>query len=264
MRSLVKILVALVVVLVPVRARAQESTTVAAERVSVRATPSNDGKLVLTLARGTSVKVLERREPWVKVSARSKSGWVRSNSLRAVARKSSPAAAPAPAQQRTAPVRAATHRPAAAPVGALRTGDNVLGPVVGLGGMNGSLAVGAELEHALATLPTLGNGTLGLSVQAFYYRWAPFPGTTINTIPFGAAANYHFVLRDRRIDPFLGLGLGYAYTSASVLGYSGSFNSGVFLWGRAGVRYFVKPGLALHADAGLGSSSLNVGVMFRP
>ncbi|HEX9105741.1 MAG TPA: hypothetical protein VF832_00900, partial [Longimicrobiales bacterium] len=133
-----------------------------------------------------------------------------------------------------------------------------------LGGINGSLALGGELEHALARLPALGNGTLGLSAQAFYYHYAPFPGMGVTAIPLGAAANYHFGLSERRLDPFLGLGVGYTRVSVSGSGLTVTEGSGVFFWGRAGLRYFVKPGVALHADAGLGTATLNVGVMVRP
>ncbi len=268
MRSLVKILVALVVVLVPVGARAQESATVAAERVSMRATPANDGKLVMTLTRGTAVTVVQRRDAWSKVSARSKTGWVRSNSLTVLAGKASPSASTA--QRSSAPAQRRAAAPARrAPIagGAFRAGDNVLGPVVGLGGLNGTVAVGGEVEHALKTLPSLGNGVLALSAQAFYYHYtfALVPGAGVTAIPFGAAANYHFALNDRRIDPFVGLGLGYTYASVSAgTGGTVTGGSGLFFWGRAGVRYFVKPSVALHVDAGLGSANLNVGVMLRP
>ncbi len=271
MRSLVKILVAAVVVLAPVRARAQENATVAAERVNVRATPARDGKLVMTLARGTSVTVLERRDAWSKVSARAKSGWVRSNSLAVVAGKAAPpASTSSAAAQRSAPQqRRATAAPrrGVPPTGAFHAGDNILGPVVGLGGINGTMAVGGELEHGIKTLPSLGNGLLALSAQVFYYHYtfALVPGAGVTAIPFGAAANYHFALKDQRIDPFVGLGLGYTYASVSAgTGGTVTGGSGVFFWGRAGVRYFVKPALALHVDAGLGSANLNIGVMLRP
>ena len=251
--------------LAPTRAGAQqERTTIAAERVSVLAVPANDGRVVMTLKRGAEVAVLERRQAWTRVSVRARSGWVRNNSLAPYAsRKSSPPVLPA-TPRRADPLRAQDAQRRAAPPVALQRGDNVLGPVVGMGGINGSLALGGELEHALARLPALGNGTLGLSAQAFYYHYAPIPGVGISSIPFGAAANYHFALGDRRLDPFLGLGVGYTRTSISGGGFTISGGSGVFFWGRAGLRYFVRPGVALHADAGLGSATVNVGVMVKP
>lgn len=261
--------IGLVAAFAPSRAaRAQESTTITAERASVRETPSNDGKVVVALTRGTSVTVLERRAAWSRISVRSKSGWVRSNSLAPVVvatRKSSPAAPQSGGQPRSDAARpsVAARRQPTSP-GALHAGDNVFGPIAGLGGINGSLAVGAELERAVATLPSLGNGTLGISLQALYYHYEPFPGMGVTAIPFGAAANYHFGLKDQRVDPFVGLGIGYTKASVSGMGYTVTTSSGTFLWGRAGVRYFVKPGLALHAEAGLGSANLNVGVMLRP
>ncbi len=269
MRSLVKYLLA-VVLLVPAGASAQESATVSAERVTVRATPANDGKVVMTLTRGTGVTVVERRDAWSKVSARSRSGWVRTNSLTVLAGKSAPAAsASAQQQRRSEPRRSTASRSTAGrrgPLGAIRAGDNVLGPAVGLGGVNGTLAVGGELEHGIKTLPELGNGALAISAQAFYYHYTfiGITNATITMIPVGAAANYHFALKDQRVDPFVGLGLGYAFARANVSGFSAYSTSGLFFWGRVGARYFVTPKLAVHADAGLGMANLNVGLMFRP
>ncbi len=279
MRSFVKVLVALALVVVPVRAFAQQSATVAVQNVALRDKPADNGKMLWQLSKGDNVTVLERKGEWTRVRLRVTKGWVRSSTLVVLAGKSAPAASGSAPERRSAaaPERRAEPRRSAARsgrsasdrngrLGAFRNGDNVLGPAVGLGGVNGTVAVGAELEKGIKTLPELGNGALALSAQAFYYHYS-FPlatGASVTTIPLGAAANYHFALKDQRIDPFVGLGLGYAFASVSVPGYTVSSGSGLFFWGRVGARYFVKPNLALHADAGLGMANLNVGVMFRP
>ncbi len=277
MRSLVKVLVALAVVVVPVRAYAQQSATVAVQNVALRERPADNAKLLWQLSKGDNVTVLERKGDWSRVRLRVTKGWVRSNTLVVLAGKAAPAASASaqerrPEARRSEPSRSAARRsgrPAAdrnGRLGAFRTGDNVLGPAVGLGGVNGTVAVGAELEHGIKTLPELGNGALALSAQAFYYHYS-FPlatGASVTTIPLGAAANYHFALKDQRIDPFVGAGLGYSYVSVSGGGQTVSGTSGLFFWGRVGARYFMKPNLALHGDVGMGAANLNLGVMFRP
>jgi hypothetical protein len=40
-------------------------------------------------------------------------------------------------------------------------------------------------------------------------------------------------------------------------------NSALYFIGRAGIRYFYKPNMALYADAGAGAATLNVGVTFK-
>ncbi len=275
MRTLVKVLVALAVVVVPVRAQAQKTATVSVQNVALRDKPADSGKILWQLSKGDDVTVLERRGDWTRVRLRVTKGWVRSNALVVVAGKAAPAATAAAPERRAEQRRPEPQRRAAAsrsasgrrgPLGAFRAGDNVLGPAVGLGGVNGTVALGGELEHGIKTLPELGNGALALSAQAFYYHYS-FVGitaATITVIPVGAAANYHFALKDQRIDPFVGLGAGYAFARANVSGFTAFSNSGLFFWGRAGARYFVKPNLALHVDAGLGMANLNVGIMFRP
>ncbi len=279
MRSFVKVLVALAVVVVPVRAQAQ-SATVTVQNVALRDKPADDGKMLWQLSKGDNVTVLSTSGAWTRVRLKVTKGWVPSSTLEVTADKAAPAShssaqSARSEQRRTGSRHARGDRPAAdrnGPLSAFREGDFVLGPAIGLGGVNGTVALGGELEKGIKTLPELGNGGLGISAQLFYYHYSTaLMGVTMSTtaIPFGAAANYHFALKDQRFDPFVGAGLGYTYASASVnggglpAGVSAS-TSGVFFWGRVGARYFVKPNLALHGDVGVGAATLNVGVMFRP
>ena len=151
------------------------------------------------------------------------------------------------------------------------TGYTDVGPVIGVGGINGaSASFGGRFEHALQSLPNMGNGTLGIEAAFDYYSWsAGFVGYSwsYKYIPIGVTANYHFKLDEPKIDPFIGLGLGYNIVSCSATGTFGTstcgYNSGIYFIGRVGARYFFAPKMALYADAGAGGAALNVGVMFK-
>ena len=138
------------------------------------------------------------------------------------------------------------------------------GPTVGLGGLGGSgLAIGGRFEKAIKHLPNLGNGTLGLQISADFYRQTnSFAAVNYNFtfIPIGATANYHIKVNDKKFDPFVGAGLGYSIVSTS---YAGSFSSGLYFIGRAGLRYYLSNGLALYGDVGAGAATLNAGLMFK-
>ncbi|MBC7895075.1 MAG: hypothetical protein H7066_06665 [Cytophagaceae bacterium] len=139
-----------------------------------------------------------------------------------------------------------------------------IGPTVGFGGIGSAgIAFGGRFERAIKQLPDLGNGVLGIEASidvwnyndnivnsAYDYRW----------ISLGVTANYHFQVKSNpKVDPFLGLGLGNSMLSTDA---PGDYSTGIYFIGRAGIRYFYKPRLALYADAGAGASTLNVGVTF--
>ena len=140
-----------------------------------------------------------------------------------------------------------------------------IGPTIAIGNIgSASLAFGGRFEHGLRDLPDFGNGVLGIQVGANYYSWSSGPAS-ISYIPIGVTGNYHFNLENDRIDPFIGLGLGYQIINCSGAGI-GSFacsNSTLYFIGRAGIRYFMSDSLALYADAGAGGGTLNAGAMFR-
>ncbi len=139
-----------------------------------------------------------------------------------------------------------------------------LGPVIGLGGINGAnLAIGGRFEHAIKDLPSMGNGILGFGIDVNYYSYST--GVLSNHaswsyMPIGFSANYHIRLDDREWDPFVGLGLGYEIVSVSGFG---SASSGLYLIARAGARYFFSPNMAVQADVGAGAATLSLGLIFK-
>ncbi len=143
-----------------------------------------------------------------------------------------------------------------------------VGAVIGLGGIgSASAAVGGRFEKVFKKLPDLGDGLLGIGASADVYSYTVGGpgGGTVRYIPFGATANYHFKLDPKnKLDAFLGAGLGFQTVSCSGFGGIGcGFSSGVYFIGRAGGRYFLKPNLALYADAGAGSAAVNIGLTFK-
>ena len=150
--------------------------------------------------------------------------------------------------------------------GIFNVGYTDIGPTIGLGGLSGaSASFGGRFEHAIKALPDLGGGILGIQVGAEYYSWSS-SFYSVKFIPIGVTANYHFKLDEPKIDPFVGLGLGYDVESCSYPGVTNigcGYSSGVYFIGRAGVRYFFAPNMALYGDVGAGGATLNIGLMFK-
>ncbi|HEX9565044.1 MAG TPA: hypothetical protein VF981_13765 [Gemmatimonadaceae bacterium] len=159
-------------------------------------------------------------------------------------------------------------------------GYSDIGVVVGLGGIGGaSIALGGRYENIIRHLPDLGDGLLGIQVGADWWNWSSEinqPGVThsssVTIIPIGVTANYHLKMENRKVDPFLGAGLGYWLVSGSncavVLGVEycgsgGSYGSGIRVITRAGIRYFYSSSTTLYADLGIGGATINVGLTLR-
>ncbi len=151
--------------------------------------------------------------------------------------------------------------------GQVALGYTDVGGVIGLGNIgDASIAFGGRFEKVFKKLPNLGDGLLGIGVSADVYSYDFSTAGSLRYIPFGATANYHFKIDPKtKFDAFLGAGLGFLTISCSGFGNSGcgGFNSGLYFIGRAGGRYFMKPNLALYADAGAGAASINFGVTVK-
>jgi hypothetical protein len=143
-----------------------------------------------------------------------------------------------------------------------------VGAVIGLGGIgSASASFGGRFEKIFKELPDLGGGLLGIGVSADYYGYNFGGGYSLSYIPIGATANYHFKLDNKKIDPFLGAGLGFQVVNCSGAGLSGfgcgGYSSGVYFIGRAGARYFLTDKLAAYADVGAGAATINLGITFK-
>ena len=139
-----------------------------------------------------------------------------------------------------------------------------VGPTIGLGGIGeAGIAFGGRFERAIKRFPDLGNGTIGIQASVDIWNYNNrYVGTDYDFryLNIGVTANYHFDMKGNpKLDPFLGLGLGNSSVSTD---FAGDYSSGIYFIGRAGLRYFVKPRLALYGDVGAGASTLNLGVTF--
>jgi len=159
---------------------------------------------------------------------------------------------------------AQAQKPASTAGGSFKEGYMDIGPTIGFGGIGAAgVAIGGRFEKAIKRLPDLGDGMLGIEASLDIWNYNDRFGTLsydFRYVNVGVTANYHFkVTSNPKVDPFLGLGLGNSAVSTD---YAGRYSSGIYFIGRAGIRYFYKPRLALYADAGAGASTLNLGLMF--
>ncbi|MEO7084829.1 MAG: outer membrane beta-barrel protein [Gemmatimonadaceae bacterium] len=162
-------------------------------------------------------------------------------------------------------VMVSTSAAAQAKSGGFSLGYTDIGPTVGLGNLgNANLSIGGRFEHAIKALPDLGNGMLGIEASFDYYSYSNSV-YSLKVIPLGVTANYHFRLDNPKIDPFLGLGLGYQVYNCSYanIGGLGCGNSALYFIGRVGARYFFAPSMAVYGDLGAGAATINLGITFK-
>jgi hypothetical protein len=160
------------------------------------------------------------------------------------------AAAPASAQDRIAP------------------GYLDLGLMVGGGEIDdANIAWGVRVEKLVRTLPSLGNGVLGVQVGINAHSYPFGLGHYWVFFPVGVSANYHFTPGNGSFDPFVALGGGYKFahcdrykvTWADCSGESGE----AFGIARVGAKFFTSERVGISVDAGLGASLASVGLVFR-
>lgn len=197
-------------------------------------------------------------------------------------------AVPALAQQRSAALAPSTSRDRVSAVAAknesfpanaegttskgFEEGHLYAGPHI-WAGVYGTMAFGVSAEKSLGgPRKDLGNGRIGVGggvdmysygVGYAGYRWS------YRVIPVSAFANYHMTLKNARLDPYAGLGVGYYIVSSSVDGpglghydYTARANA-LFVGAHVGARYFVKPNFAMQAQTGVGLGNLALGVTWK-
>jgi SH3-like domain-containing protein len=259
----------------------QRSATVIVDRTNLRAEPSVDASILAALNNGTVVDVFETIDAWTKVSAGGKTGWVRASTLNV---RASVSTMPAPRPQVTATTsRVSADQPAAVPGRSRGSSPGIVspslfepgtllgGPSVLIGNTGGSLALGLEFEYGLTKLPNIGSGTIGLGFRAHTYSITEANSSLLASVrvtPVAIAANYHFVLKDSKVDPYVGLAAGYASASYSdSRGSNFSISSGTYLMLDGGARYYLSPRTAVQAGVSLGSRGdvglLRLAAMFR-
>jgi hypothetical protein len=133
---------------------------------------------------------------------------------------------------------------------------------MGVGGLGArAVALGGRIEQGVKALPDFGNGVLGIEVGADIYEIRrPSGGPPLRYVPVVVTANYHFILIQKRLDPFVGVGIGYRFVGTSNGGAGDGANRASFL-GRAGIRWAITSLLSLYAEAGTGRPTANGGIM---
>lgn len=143
-----------------------------------------------------------------------------------------------------------------------------LGGHVGMSGVGSAAALGVNGEVAY-------NKNIGIGAWADTWSYGDSYTTALGNydwnvryVALAGTGSYHFPIKSTpKLDPFLGLALGYYIVSSSAEGFSGVSYAGsanrLFLGGFGGARYFLSDNLAGVARLGFGASYLTVGLDFK-
>lgn len=151
------------------------------------------------------------------------------------------------------------------------TGKNYAGPMIGLSFLGSTFQIGGGYEYGIEVENF---GKIGVGGIVRYWSYSENFGLgewEYTDFLIGAQGNYHFVLNDKRFDPWAGLVLAYNAGSVDFTGPAGVFypepsHGGLWLGLHGGLRYWLQPNLALSSRIGfgnLGYGALDVGVDFK-
>jgi len=265
--------------LLPLTLSAQ-SATVTADRVNVRATATIDGSIVGQLSRGATVTVLEKTDTWTKVQSGSVTGWVRSNLLAASSASAGSTSAAAKPESKASESKASSPKPGgdssnqAATPGMMFDGTNkFIGVHVGASAYGSTASFGANVE-----LPY--NDRIGIGAWVDYWSWGGSSGNGFGNydwdykyIALAGTGAYHFPIESNpKLDPYVGLGVGYFIVSYDCSFAGGGVNfdcdagakaSRIFIGGFGGLRYGFSDKVAANIRAGFGSAYLTLGLDFK-
>jgi len=146
----------------------------------------------------------------------------------------------------------------------LKEHDNLMGGTLGFWARNSTPTFGFNYENQITQA---GIGSIGLGALLRYSSFSNFPNDRqerFSNIFIGGQGNYNFnQIASGKFVPFLGLVLGFF--SSSPNGNSLK-ESGLWVWGQAGMRYFFIPAVAGVVRFGLGNfnfNALELGVDFK-
>ncbi len=160
----------------------------------------------------------------------------------------------------------------------LREGDNLLGASIGLWTTGNTPVFGVSFESNVAGYESGAIGIGGLfRFRGFSENYNNGDSRSYNFTSLGFQTNYNFnKISDGKFVPYLGLTLGYnnvsnTYTNVNHNGVivqqqSNTYNSGVWVWGQVGARYFFSNKVAGNVRLGIGNNDfypLELGVDFK-
>ncbi len=149
----------------------------------------------------------------------------------------------------------------------LKERDNLLGPSLGFWTTPNVPTFGLNYEGQVAQLGDVASLGLGgvFRYTTFRDNYPPYSDYyNYNYVTFGFQTNFNFnEIGDGRFVPFLGLVLGYNSVSSNYVSnggriYTASYNSGMWLWGQFGMRYFFSPRVAGSLRFGAGNFNFDV------
>ncbi len=157
-------------------------------------------------------------------------------------------------------------------VAQFQKGKNYVGAHIGLSGVGSSVSIGGDYE--IGVTDKIGIGTIGVGALLDYWSYSFTYGGYFGPVTgdfsyhywsIGAMGNYHFILDDKKWDPFAGLVLGYYIVGVStpIGSYTGFDASRMFLGLQVGARYQFSPSWTAQARLGFGASILALGVDYR-
>jgi len=145
------------------------------------------------------------------------------------------------------------------------------GPSLGLSFLGSAFQIGGNYEYSMM-IEDFGKVGIGGLLRYWGYNEKFIGGEwSYTNILIGAQGNYHFEIKgNERLDPYAGLVFAYDGGSVSYEGPAGNYptpsHGGFWLGLQGGIRYFIKPDLALTGRVGFGTLSygaLEVGVDFK-
>lgn len=144
--------------------------------------------------------------------------------------------------------------------------DNLIGPTLGLWTSPNVPTLGLNFESQVTTLgdaATLGiGGLMRITTSNDNYPGNPYHGYNYFTAGFQTNFNFNRI-GDGKFVPFVGLVIGYNSISYTRVNGNGNvtttnYNSGAWLWGQGGMRYFFSPKVAGVFRFGAGNFNFNV------
>jgi outer membrane protein W len=147
-------------------------------------------------------------------------------------------------------------------------GQKYLGAHVGLSGVGSTAAIGVSGEVAFNDRIAFGAWGDTWSYGESYATGIGEFGWDVRYIALAGTGSYHFPIASTpKLDPFLGVALGYFVVSSKASGVGGVEYSGdasrVFAGGFGGARYYFRESMSGVARVGFGAAYLTVGVDFK-
>ena len=145
------------------------------------------------------------------------------------------------------------------------------GPSIGLSFLGSTAQLGLNYEYAFV-IEDFGTVGAGGIFRYWGYEESFIGGSYDYTdVLIGGQFNYHFKVESNKIDPWLGVALGFVFGSVKTTllinqYYSEPSHDGLWLGFHGGARYWITPTIALIGSVGFGTLSygaLEIGVDFK-